>query len=119
MGSEAGRKVFSWGKGPRAYVKCLAIALHREGLRGEALLKEVEGVVPKWRWLFDNEISRNALLQRCDKAQRYPDEAPEKNLKTWASCWPQAKRDAKARKKWTLAELRAEYPDKKPEKMAA
>jgi hypothetical protein len=103
----------------RSYIKCCAISLYDEGLRGESLLGELEAMIPGWRWAFGKEISRHALVQRCDKARRYEREAPENNTKTWAACWSDAKRDAKARRKWTLAELRAKYPDRKPGKLAA
>jgi hypothetical protein len=103
--------VFSWRKGARANLKNVVVALHREGLRGEALLAEAERMIPKWRYLFGNQISRAALLQRADKAHRYKNEAPENHLQGWAHCWPAAQKDAKRRKKWTLPALRAKYPD--------
>lgn len=107
----------SWRTPAKLYFKCLAAALHDEGLRGSALLEAFGSMIPNWKRLFD-DISDDALLQRADKARRYKTEMPENNP-AMKAMWPQAKRDAKARKKWTLAELRAEYPDKKPEKMAA
>ncbi len=120
MASNLGRVIHTWRTPAKMYLKCVLAALYDEGLRGAALLAALEEMVPGWRNLFDGEISDDAPLQRADKARRYDNERPEKHP-VMKAMWPDAKRDAKARRKWTLAELRAKYPDKKPstEKRAA
>jgi len=113
MGSNPGRSIHTWRTPAKMYLKCVLAALHDEGLRGAALLAAFEEMVPGWRNVFDGEISDDAPLQRADKARRYDSERPEKHS-AMKAMWPDAKRDAKARRRWKLAELRARYPDKKP-----
>jgi hypothetical protein len=117
MGSKKGRTIHTWRTPAKMYCKCLLAALYDEGLRGSAMLAAFGEMVPGWRNLFGGEISDDAPLQRADKARRYETEMPE-NHPTMKKMWPQAKRDVKERKRWTLTELRAAYPDK-PQKMAA
>jgi hypothetical protein len=124
MGSEADRNVNSWRKPERLYLKCLLVALHDEGLRGNALYEAFAELVPHWRKFFDKPVSDAAPVQRADKARRggkYAGEAPEAHP-VMSLMFPHAVRAAKKRRKYANAELRelaAKIADKKQEKMAA
>jgi hypothetical protein len=50
--------------------------------------------------------------------ERYDSEKPERHS-VMRAMWPDAKRDVAKRRRWKLAELRANYPDKMPKNMAA
>jgi len=93
-------------------MKCMAIALHDEGLRGSALYAEFAKMLPPWRKFFDGPISDDAPGQRADKARRIKTEAPEKH-RLLGPLWKGAVRDVKARKVWSYKELKLAFPDKK------
>lgn len=113
MSSMPGRVVHSWNKGSvRQLMKCMAIALHDEGLRGKELFAAFEKMLPAWKTFFDKPISDNAPGQRADKARRIKTEAPEKH-RLLGPLWKGAVRDVKARKVWSRKELLLAFPDQK------
>jgi hypothetical protein len=116
----AERVVNSWRTPPKLYMKCLLVALHDKGLRGDELYSEFAYMIPNWRKFFDKPISDAAPVQRADKARRggkYKMEAPE-NHPVMKVLFPRAVKDAARRKRWTNKALRLAF-DKKPTKVRA
>ena len=83
-------------------MKALATRLHDKGLRGNALITEFERLIPHWKTYFHKPISSHAVVQRADKARRYPNENPETNVrlkKYWRAAGPVARRGKRLSKK--------------------
>jgi hypothetical protein len=110
----AERVVNSWRTPEKLYMKCALVALHDEGLRGNALYEAFATMVPNWRKFFDKPISDAAPVQRADKARRggkYKMEAPE-NHPVMKVMFPRAVKDAARRKRWTNKALRLAFAKK-------
>jgi hypothetical protein len=115
MASMKGRILQSWNKtGPRPYMKCVAIALFDQGLRGNAHYAAFAAKFPRWKDNFDRDISDTAPLGRAYMARHSKTDAPEKHPKL-KPLWERAVADAKTGKVWSNKELRLAFPpDKKP-----
>jgi hypothetical protein len=108
MPSKQGRIVHRWQTSERLMLKCIIIALHDSGLRGNALYEAFTGMVRNWRKMFDGPISDTAPLQRADKARRggqYVGEAPE-NHPVMSVMFPHAVKAVAKRRVFTNGELR-------------
>src|SRR5205809_4474315 len=73
------RIVNSWNFREGRFMKCVATWLYDRGLRGRALLAEFRRLIPHWKEYFERPISDDAVVQRADKARRYPSENPQSN----------------------------------------
>ena len=77
MSSTKGRVVNSWSFPEGCVMKAIATHLYDAGLRGAALERKFESILPHWKTFFDKPISTGAISQRADKARRYANENPE------------------------------------------
>jgi hypothetical protein len=94
MSSSAGRHVMRWNTNNRVYLKARVAYWFSLGTRGNALVKKMDELIPRWREEFVNEPDDidldNALMQRADKAHRNDEFPRDHNGKT---IWKQALAD--------------------------
>jgi hypothetical protein len=67
----------SWNATPqRKLLKCMIVAIDRQGARGLAVARKFKELVPNYQTFFERPVTDQAIIQRGDCARRYSNENP-------------------------------------------